>query len=264
MKHAESLLPHGKQWKLVWNDEFDGNTLDRGKWDFRLNMMQRRHTALLEGGIHFEDSCIHLELVRDKDQFRSPQLQTGENFMDRRPEERLRIFNWPIAGFAKPKFLKKYGYFECRCKLQRQPGWWSAFWLQSPVIGSSPDPGRSGIEIDIMENFTRDGEFSHNIYWNGYGPDIKAGHSGPRRLETDIFGFHTYGLEWNPEGYVFYVDGRESWRFSEAVSHTEQFILITTECQTYRYNGMPDPALHKITEPDAFAVDYVRVFDEVK
>ena len=69
MKHAESLLPHGKQWKLVWNDEFDGNTLDRGKWDFRLNMMQRRHTALLEGGIHFEDSCIHLELVRDKDQF---------------------------------------------------------------------------------------------------------------------------------------------------------------------------------------------------
>ena len=48
--------------------------------------------------------------IRDKDQFRSPQLQTGENFMDRRPEERLRIFNWPIAGFAKPKFLKKYGY----------------------------------------------------------------------------------------------------------------------------------------------------------
>ena len=28
MEHVKSLLPAGKQWKLVWNDEFDGTELD--------------------------------------------------------------------------------------------------------------------------------------------------------------------------------------------------------------------------------------------
>ena len=31
-KHVDSLLPAGKSWKLVWHDEFDGDTLDRTKW----------------------------------------------------------------------------------------------------------------------------------------------------------------------------------------------------------------------------------------
>ena len=30
--HASSLLPEGKNWQLVWNDEFDGTELDRTKW----------------------------------------------------------------------------------------------------------------------------------------------------------------------------------------------------------------------------------------
>ena len=34
--HEPSLLPDG-EFKLVWADEFDGNELDRTKWDFRLN-----------------------------------------------------------------------------------------------------------------------------------------------------------------------------------------------------------------------------------
>ena len=31
--HADSLLPEGRNWKLVWADEFDGTELDRSKWD---------------------------------------------------------------------------------------------------------------------------------------------------------------------------------------------------------------------------------------
>ncbi len=264
MKHADSILPAGKKWKLVWNDEFEGPELDPEKWNFRLNMMHRRHPAWLAGGTDFDaDGNLRLELVKNGDQYASPQLQTGENYMDRAPEDQLRLFQWPVAPFSKPKFLKKYGYFECRCKLPTQPGWWAAFWLQSPNIGSTPDPARSGIEIDIMENFTRNGEFSHNIFWSGYGTDRKSGHSGPRQLENDIFGWHVFGVDWSRDGYVFYVDGKESWRFHEAVSHTEQFILISTECQSYRYNGQPAPELHQAVLPDAFTVDFVRVYDEV-
>ena len=32
--HRPSLLPEDKEWTLVWSDEFDGNSLDRSKWDF--------------------------------------------------------------------------------------------------------------------------------------------------------------------------------------------------------------------------------------
>ena len=31
MEHVKSLLPAHKKWRLVWNDEFDGNTLDARK-----------------------------------------------------------------------------------------------------------------------------------------------------------------------------------------------------------------------------------------
>lgn len=42
--HEPSYLPEG-HFKLVWNDEFDGDTLDRSKWDYRLSMVGTMHPA---------------------------------------------------------------------------------------------------------------------------------------------------------------------------------------------------------------------------
>ncbi len=269
-KHAPSLLPSGKKWELVWNDEFDGNTLDRSKWGFRLHLMQQRHETLTEEGVSFADSCIYLNLVKKDGQFYSPHLQTGQNFLDRPggsmcfDENAVKPkFAWPIAKFEEPKFLHKYGYYECRCKLQTQPGWWSAFWLQSPIIGCTPDPVFSGVEVDIMENFSRDGIISHNNHWSGYGDDHLCVGSGDRKLEDTADGFHVFGLDWSRDGYVYYVDGKESWRVDGPVSDREQFILISTECQGYRSGNEPRADLKEAVLPDAFIVDYVRVYDEV-
>ena len=39
---------------------------------------------------------------------------------------------WPLAPLEEAKFEHRYGYYECRCKLQKFPEeWWSAFWTQS-------------------------------------------------------------------------------------------------------------------------------------
>ena len=46
--HESSFLPEGKEWKLVWNDEFDGKELDKTKWDFRTHMMGKRHRTWIE------------------------------------------------------------------------------------------------------------------------------------------------------------------------------------------------------------------------
>lgn len=37
-----SLLPLGKNFKLVWHDEFDGDSLDESKWSYRTNFWGRR------------------------------------------------------------------------------------------------------------------------------------------------------------------------------------------------------------------------------
>lgn len=261
----QSSLPEGKKWKLVWNDEFNSNHLDTTKWGFRLHIMQARHTTWTDDAYEFNGNGNLLLKVYEKDgEYYTSQLQTGSNFMDRpgNQYENSKL-TWPIANLSTPKFVHRYGYYEIRCKLPVQEGWWVAFWLQSPVIGASLDPVDSGVEIDIMENFTRDGVISHNIHWNGYGANHKHAGSGPRKFQLNDGEFHTYGVDWSPEGYTFYVDGKESWKASGPVSHREQFILVSAECNGYR-NGSASPILKNVKLPDYFIVDYVRVFDEIE
>ena len=88
--------------------------------------------------------------------------------------------------------------------------------------------------------------------------------SGERKLEETPDGFHVFGLDWSENGYVYYIDGKESWRVDGPVSHREEFILISTECRGYRYSDQPEENLKKAVLPDYFIVDYVRVYDEVK
>lgn len=259
-----SQLPQGKQWKLVWSDEFNGTQLDRSKWDFRLHLMQQRHGTWVEDAAALDGKGNLLLRVYEKDgHYFTSQLQTGSNFMDRPGESYGKTrFTWPIAEIKPPKFMHKYGYYEIRCKLPREPGWWAAFWLQSPTIGATLAPANAGVEIDIMENFTRDGVLSHNIHWNGYGKDHRSSGSGPVRLADLADIYHTFGVEWNAREYVFYTDGRVTWRVTEPISHREEFILVSAECNGYR-EGRPAPILKTAKLPDYFVVDYVRVFDEV-
>ena len=100
--------------------------------------------------------------------------------------------------------------------------------------------------------------------WNGYGTDYKgSGHKIYELADTGD-GWHRFGVDWNASGYVFYTDGKEVNRVNGPVSNVEQFILISTECMGYRAGDQPTDELRKAVLPDAFIVDYVRVFDEVK
>jgi beta-glucanase (GH16 family) len=263
---VKSQLPANKTWKMVWSDEFDGTALDRTKWDFRLHIMQTRHQTFTNAGARVENGLLHLDLIEKDGQYYSAHLQTGRNFLDRPGNPYSTGLVWPIAEIEPPLFVHAYGYYEIRCQLQRQPGWWSAFWMQSPTIGSSLDPAVSGVELDIMENFTRTNRISHNIHWDGYGKNHKHKGSGEVAFGETPDRFHTFGMHWTRTNYVFYVDGRETWRVDGPVSHTPQFLLVSTECEGYRKGNRDQPSARLKTAvlPDAFVVDYVRVFDEVE
>ena len=49
------------------------------------------------------------------------------------------------------KYEHTFGYYEARCRMQTQPGFWSAFWMYTPEVGRVGDARRDGTEIDIFE-----------------------------------------------------------------------------------------------------------------
>ncbi len=263
--HAPSLLPDGYEFELVWSDEFDGDRVDETKWDYRLSMMGKRHPAWTDKGVRVEDGFAKFSIMVDGEDVVSSQLQTGYNFMDEPVKETMfgsEHLQWPIGKLKENKYTHRYGYYECRCRLQQMEGWWSAFWLQSPIIGASLDPKLTGSEVDIMESFHIGEVRTHNVFTGGYGQDMQRVHvGGGYTVPTDVF--HTYGLLWLPDRYVFYVDGKEDGVVTENVSAIDQFILISTEPRGYRKeNHLPtEEAFAAANAGDEFWVDYVRVFD---
>ena len=265
--HEASFLPDGN-WKMVWNDEFDGTELDRTKWDYRLSMMGKRHPAWTDKGVQLDGkSNAVFSLLLEDGRPVSSQLQTGYNFMDE-PTIPTKFgadaLQWNIGKLKQNLYTHTYGYYECRCKLQQKPeGWWSAFWMQSPIIGASLDPAETGSELDIMECFQYGSIVSHNAFTGGYGLDMKRAHTGGvSGLDMNVF--HRFGMLWDESGYTFYVDGKEDGHIDQYVSKRPEFILISTEVKGYRHEDhLPVKEAFDIIDKDVFTVDYVRVFDPV-
>ena len=195
----------------------------------------------------------------------SSQLQTGYNFMD----EPVKLTNmsakwhlhWPLGKLKQSMYTHGQGYYECRCRLQQKPGWWSAFWLQSPTIGATLDPKTSGVEIDIMESFNPGSINGHNVFTGGYGQDlrrIKVG--GMEGVSTDEF--HRFGLLWDETGYTYFVDGVENGKIEDFFCDYPLFILISTEVKGYRKEQHVPSQEAYDSVGDTFVVDYVRVFEK--
>ena len=275
--HEPSLLPKGKKWKLCWADEFDGEELDTSKWGFRLNFWGKRFDAYTDRGVSLDgNSNVVFRPVVVDGKLCSAQLQTGALTYDQLDFEgaiKNRLSNlqgdnpwgeielWPFKPLIQPKFMHRYGFYEARVKFQKRPFWWSAFWIQSPNTGSTCDPATSGVECDIIENFC-EGKLTSGGIYGGYGKDF---HDDTARISypyTEDGEFHRVGLHWSDDGYVYYFDGKEVARSSSPVSHTDQFILLSTEIKGYRKGICPTDFTEEDLA-DCFTADYVRVFDEI-
>ena len=271
--HEPSFLPSGIKWKLVWSDEFDGTELDRSKWDFRLNFWGKPFSGYTDRGIVLDGrSCVEFHRVEKDGLYASPQLQTGSNSFDIPCDEQADGLPtgaaaapkiWKLGKLSPAKFVHRFGYYECRCRFQKYPeDMWSAFWLQSPSIGTSYDPAWCGVESDIMECF-KSGEITVGNIMGGYGEHLRnEGRVHGIRLRETPDGFQRFGLLWTSREYVFYCDGEEVSRAWRDVSQVPQFILLTTEVVGHRHgNGLK---VNGEFVDDFFTADYVRIFDEVE
>ncbi|MCE5270961.1 glycoside hydrolase family 16 protein [bacterium] len=224
--------PQGKKWQLVWSDEFNGTALDWNTWECpegpRRDGYWSKDDSYLSG-----DGLLVLRTRKDGEKFSSGAIRT------------------------RGKFEHAFGYWEARCRFHTQVGHWPAFWLYSPAEGQIGDGGRDGTEIDIMEKAWAADVDTTNValHWDGYGAEHK---SAGRKVYTPGVsrGFHTFGLWWSPEEYVFYVDGVEKWRSTDGgVCQAPLYVKLTDEIGDWAGD------IKKASLPDYFYVDYVRVYD---
>jgi len=233
-KLVDSTLPdHLKgNVQMVWNDEFDGTIVNLAKWNFRGEGTVRnygtvsRQTVSLDGKGH-----VSIKVTKDGN---------GKYYIGELGTQGI--------------FETTYGYFECRAQMNKQIGPHVAFWLQSPDMGKTLDPVVDGTEIDIFEYHRKTPDILyHNLHWNGYG--VNHQHIGAQIPWSGAdSGFHTFGLEWTKDEYIFYVDGKETWRTSTAVSQHNEYMILSTELTGW--GG--DPAMGNF--PDEVVYDYVRVY----
>lgn len=207
-------------WQMVWNDEFDGSSIDTNKWTHEINC---------DGGGNQEEQCY---------------TDSAENSFV--ADGMLNIVALPAPeGSAKPYTSArlntkgtqswKYGRFEMRAKLPAGQGAWPAFWMlpTDEVYGGWP---RSG-EIDIIESVnlkagTNEGGSEANVYGTlHYGkewPDNSF--SGQSYLLPDGLNpaddFHTYAIEWQEGEIRWYVDN---------------YLYATQRKSTVRYNSKDEP-----------------------
>ncbi|MFT5451541.1 MAG: beta-glucanase (GH16 family), partial [Enterobacterales bacterium] len=189
-------------WKMVWEDEFDGAAIDSDKWT---------HEIDCTGGGNQEKQCY-------TDNAENSFVSGGM----------LSIVALPAAAGAEQPYTSarlntkykadfKYGRIEMRAQLPEGQGTHPAFWMLSTdeTYGTWP---RSG-EIDIIEavNLNADRQdgspetYVHGTLW--YGGDFNPvtrefSNSGKAYLPTGnpTNDFHTYAIEWNEGEIRWYVD----------------------------------------------------------
>ncbi len=222
--------PESLGYELIWADEFNGKQLDPDKWSVR-GVGPRAVGYVSAEAVRVEEGYLKLSALQ-----KDGKILIG-------------------AVGTQGQFMARYGYFECRAQLQKSPGVWAAFWIQSTEIAKGEDPGKFGAEIDIMECFRKLGPdiVSHNVHW-AYGPNQQTTRGMQSYLKGVGEGFHTFALEWTPEKYVFYVDGYAFYEVTQGLSHIEEYLILSMELPSKMEE------LKHAVFPDEFLVDYVRVY----
>ena len=163
--------------KMVWNDEFNGTTIDASKWK-----VPPEHW-LRQGGSYW--SSANNKMTGTGQLKLSVTERNGKVYCGA-----LRTHNL---------FDKKYGYFEVRCKVPQMKGGWAAFWMM-PYGNKPGNAGNDGTEIDIFESINGwRGQINHALHWDGYGAEHK--HVSEKMQRPDLYddNYHLFGVMWTPK-----------------------------------------------------------------
>lgn len=207
---------------LVWQDEFDGNALDPGRWG-ALSGTRRDAVATPEAAEVHDGELVITTFTRNGVHY--------DGFLS-----------------TEGRFQAQYGYYEARIRFSDSPGSWCSFWLTAPTIGNPlGDPAHAGVEIDVVEHRATDqggwdalkDMVALNLNWDGYDEHKKT----EQRVTALPNGapvqgtWHVYGVLWTDAGYTFYVDGMTLWTVDAPVSRRPEHLMLTCEVDDGSWAG---------------------------
>jgi beta-glucanase (GH16 family) len=271
-------------WKLVWSDEFDGQAIDKAKWDFDVgngfydydagqwvsgwgNDELQYYTREPDNAF-VKDGVLHIRALKES--------LNGCGYTSARLKTRKR------GGNA--LFSQKYGRFEFRAKLPTGQGVWPALWMlpQDEKYGGWPCSG----EIDVMEARGQEpnkvlGTLHFGSRWPAH-THVSQEYVLPR--SGTIAEFHVYAVEWGPGEVRWSVDGHQYaaqtfwWSSGKAdgargarpakeadlypwpAPFDQPFYLVMNVAVGGKFLGKPDKTT---VFPAEMLVDYVRVYEKV-
>ena len=187
--------PAPGSWDLVFQDEFEGNSVDRSKWS-------HQSSSLRDGGQGNSGQNQQLEWNQPQNcEVRDGKLiQTAQRENVTSPSGHR--YNWTGCMMnSSPGFSFTYGYIEERSKMPpANTGMWPAFWTWQQPGGNSQQ------EIDVYEYWSswqgRQNQFLATTHPWGGGNWVGYGSSSPQQ-------FNTYGADIRPDGVTWYLNGRE-------------------------------------------------------
>lgn len=247
---TDSTGPEGREWNLVWQDEFNGSAgqlPDSTKWGFDIGT-----------------DWGNAQLEYDTDRPENASLDGNGNLAIIARKESYMGSAYTSARInTKGLFEKQYGRIEARMKLPWGQGLWPAFWMLGSNIDAVGWPNCG--EIDIMEYR---GQKTSRVHGSLHGP----GYSGGQPV-TDSYdlpngrfdtAFHLFAVEWGEDYIEFFVDDKRyqtvekgdvpgDWVFDHP------FFILLNVAVGGNYVGPPNA---NTVFPQTMLVDYVRVYNE--
>ncbi|GKY96715.1 hypothetical protein MPSEU_000631000 [Mayamaea pseudoterrestris] len=238
--------------KLIWNDEFDGDSLNATNWSYQ------------NGDGCDVDLCAwgngELQTYQPDNVF----LQDGVLIIEARRNESGGYTSGRIRTNGLLDF--QYGYVEASIQIPRGQGLWSAFWAlpTDEAYGKWPMSG----EFDLMENVGFEPDVIHGSihYANNSGGHEYLG--TPAKLpESEAYAdsFHAFAVQWQKDRLRWFVDGAQYSEIlpadleSETWPFNQRFHLLLNVAIGGGWPGNPD---NSTLFPQQMKVDHVRVYNK--
>lgn len=233
---------------LVWSDEFDGTSINTDYWTFETGAGGWGNNELQN-----YTNGDNAEIVDGK------LVITAEKLNENK-----------VAGsYSSTRMISKgkqsftYGRMEIRAKLPSGKGIWPAIWMLGENISTVSWPACG--EIDIMEYVGYEPDVVHATVHTTSGSGSN-GNGSSKTLETAEEEFHIYGLLWDEDAIVFYIDTPDNithtynpttkttsnWPFDE-----DQFFILNVAVGG---NWGGAQGIDNTIFPQTMEIDYVRVY----
>ena len=226
-----------KEWKMIWNDEFDYQTRDQLLQVWESSNAPTSHTICSRWEENLEVGGGTVRLVNHKES------RGGQD--------------WTSADMGTLKDFK-YGYFESRYKYAAATGTNNSFWLWTRDPRRKLEGGKP-FEIDINEGHYPS-EYTNNVHeWLGTMTVLKLiSRDGDKISYPDVdFSkeYHLFGVDWEEDEIIFYMDRKETRRVKNEYCHSAAPIRLSMAILA-SWAGEVNDAI----DGTFMEVDYVRVY----